>query len=171
MRDLKSILIVLSFASIVSSKFNSNFDDVIVATLEKELDNLLEQTLLTDFQNSEIDSKLSVNPFETFSTFENENENLKREPSLFGSKLSSDEKSHPELKIDESEKSALSRDSRIRSGRSTCAGGGVGKCIFETEPNCKGEVPWSNQGKLIQWKAQIALKTEKTCLETRGKTA
>ena len=161
MLGFKSILIILSFASIVSSKFNSNFDDVIVATLEKELDNLLEQTLLNDFQNSEFDSKLSVDPFETFSTFENENENLNRKPNLFGSKLSKDEKLHPELKIDESEKSASSRESRIRSGRSTCAGGGVGKCIFETEPNCKGEVPWSNQGKLIQGKAQIVLKNWK----------
>ena len=136
MLGLKLILIVLSFASIVSSKFNTNFDDVIVATLEKELDNLLERTLLNNSQNSEFDSKLSVDPFETFSTFENENENLKRKPNLFGSKLSSDEKSHPELKIDESEKSASSRDSQIRSGRSTCAGGGVGKCIFKTESNC-----------------------------------
>ena len=136
MLGLKLILIVLSFASIVSSKFNTNFDDVIVATLEKELDNLLERTLLNNSQNSEFDSKLSVDPFETFSTFENENENRNRKPNLFGSKLSKDEKSHPELKIDESEKSASSRESRIRSGRSTCAGGGVGKCIFKTESNC-----------------------------------
>ena len=137
MLGLKSILIILSFVSIVNSKFNTNFDDVIVDTLEKELDNLLEQTLSTNFQNSEFDSKLSLDPFETFSTFENENRNFDRKPKLFGSKLSKYEKLDPQLKIDESEKSALSQDSRIRSGRSTCAGGGVGKCIFETEPKRK----------------------------------
>ena len=122
MLGFKSILFVISLTSIASSKLTTHIDDQIVDTLEKELDKLIEQTILTGFQNSEFNSKLSVDPFESFTTFDEENISVERKPILFGFQQVKEEKSFQ----DESQKLTSGRDYQIRSTRSTCAGGGVG---------------------------------------------
>ena len=122
MLGFKSILFVISLTSIASSKLTTHIDDQIVDTLEKELDKLIEQTILSGFRNSEFNSKLSVDPFESFTTFDDENFSLERQPNLFGPQQVKEEKSFQ----DESQKLTSDRDYQIRSTRSTCAGGGVG---------------------------------------------
>jgi hypothetical protein len=117
MLKLKTLLIILSLALMVKSKLA--IDSTVVENLEKELDRLLEQTILSNLENPDLNSKLSVDPFESFSTFDGEIFSQGSRP-IEGS-------SEPFTSFpDKSSKLSPGLDSRTRPGRSTCAGGGVG---------------------------------------------